>query len=247
MEKKYFYEVFENMSRQGPGSNTATKKAFRMIKGYLPDDPKIIDIGCGKGTQTIQISEMVDADIIAIDNHPFFIEFLKNRTELKTRCARIIPKTGDMTKLKYKKEQFDLVWSEGAIFIIGFKKGLEYWKKFIKHEGFLVVTEAVWLKNDIPEELKKFWDQEYPEIGTIDEKKEIIQKAGYGLFSHFSLPSKAWVDFYGNMANEIENARKKYMDNQKAQEVYNKLQYEIDMFNKYEGYYGYEFFIMMNK
>ncbi|WP_373463197.1 hypothetical protein [Bacillus sp. SORGH_AS_0510] len=36
-----------------------------------------------------------------------------------------------MKSLPYDEGQFDIIWSEGAIFIIGFEKGLREWKKYL--------------------------------------------------------------------------------------------------------------------
>jgi SAM-dependent methyltransferase len=39
------------------------------------------------------------------------------------------------------KQKFDLIWSEGAVFIIGFEKGLKEFKKHLKPGGFMPDAE----------------------------------------------------------------------------------------------------------
>ena len=44
-----------------------------------------------------------------------------------------------MFEMNFSKESFDIIWSEGSIYAIGFEKGLTDWKKFIKTNGYLAV------------------------------------------------------------------------------------------------------------
>lgn len=46
-----------------------------------------------------------------------------------------------MFELPFSANTFDIIWSEGAIFIIGFEQGLREWKPFLKLGGYLVLSE----------------------------------------------------------------------------------------------------------
>ena len=70
-----FWEIHSGNPREGPREFQSTKRAFDMLKD-LPSNPRILDIGCGPGTQTIDLSLLTDGTIIAIDNHPQFLEDL---------------------------------------------------------------------------------------------------------------------------------------------------------------------------
>lgn len=56
MEDFLICRLFEGIPRQGPGDNEHTEKAFRMIPKF-PENAKILDIGCGKGMQTIALAK----------------------------------------------------------------------------------------------------------------------------------------------------------------------------------------------
>jgi hypothetical protein len=43
-----FFEVHSGLLREGPGDNESTKKAYFMLQD-LPENPLILDIGCGPG------------------------------------------------------------------------------------------------------------------------------------------------------------------------------------------------------
>lgn len=49
--------------------------------------------------------------------------------------------------MDFVPESFDLIWAEGYIYIIGFKKGLQDWKKFLKPGGYLICSEISWFKD----------------------------------------------------------------------------------------------------
>ena len=54
-----------------------------------------------------------------------------------------------MDDLPFEREEFDIVWSEGAVYNMGFRKGVNYWKDFIKDGGILAVTELSWITENV--------------------------------------------------------------------------------------------------
>jgi len=51
MEESVIFEIFDGLPLQGPDSNECTRKAFDQLPSLL-QDARILDIGCGLGTQT---------------------------------------------------------------------------------------------------------------------------------------------------------------------------------------------------
>jgi SAM-dependent methyltransferase len=150
----------------------------------------------------------------------------------------------DMKKMGFDHESFDLIWSEGAIYLMGFKNGLEKIRRFLKPEGYVAVSEAVWLKPDPPEDLVKLW-KEYPEIDSIEKKLKIISDLDYRIVGHFVLPNASWTEPYYNplekRARELEPVWGK---EPVGMEVINEARFEIEMYKKYNHFYGYCFFVM---
>jgi SAM-dependent methyltransferase len=52
-----------------------------------------------------------------------------------------------MDALDFDDETFDIIWSEGAIYIMGFETGVKQWRNFLKPGGYLAVSEITWLTN----------------------------------------------------------------------------------------------------
>jgi len=243
---EYFYELFRSLPRGGPGNNKSTRKAFSYLK-KLPSEPLILDIGCGHGMQTIELARISKGKIIALDNYQPFLDILMQNVTKEGFDGRIIPKNQSMLEMDFKNDKFDVIWSEGAIFVMGFQNGLKKCYQLLKNNGYFVVSEAVLLLPDLPQPLKEFWDEVYPAIKDIKSNISLIKNEGFDVLSHFTLPKSCWVDFYSQMSKKIKELKKKYRDNNTALEVFERCDKETKIYDKYSDYFGYEFFIMQKK
>jgi ubiquinone/menaquinone biosynthesis C-methylase UbiE len=244
---KVFWELHSGLPREGPGDNESTRRAYLMLQ-ELPANPRILDIGCGPGMQTIELAKLSNGQIDALDNHQPFLEDLKRRAKKEGVREKINAVNGDMFALNYEDNSFDLIWCEGAIFIIGFEKGLREWRKLLTDKGYLVVSELPWLKPNPPEEIRRFMEEEYPAIKTIKENLEIARKCEYHIVSYFILPDKSWwTNYYTPMETKIASLKSKYREDEEAMNVLASHEQEIEMYRKYSDYYGYVFYILQTE
>jgi SAM-dependent methyltransferase len=243
-EMKYLYELFEALPRCGPGNNESTCRAFSAI-AEPPEQPLILDIGCGPGVQTIELARISNGIITALDNHqPFLDTLLKAAREAGVE-KNIVTKNMSMLDMDFEKNTFDIIWSEGALYCMGFRSGLRKCHQLLKDGGYLAVSECVYLASGKPEPVTKFFDREYPEIKDIKGNIELIQNEGFALLSHFTLPESAWLDsYYLPMEEELVRLTKKYTGKKIASNVFEQARQEIEIYKKYSRFYGYEFFIM---
>ena len=124
-----FFEIHRDLPREAPGSDACTARALSMIPA-LPDDPRILDIGCGPGAQTLVLARQTGGRVTAIDTHQPFLDDLARRAERAGLTSRVHPQLGDMTALDFEEASFDVIWSEGAIYIMGLREGLTAWRRF---------------------------------------------------------------------------------------------------------------------
>ncbi|MFP4025942.1 MAG: class I SAM-dependent methyltransferase [Thiohalospira sp.] len=238
-------EYFSNLERQGPGSPEVTLKALSFIDN-LTDNSRIADIGCGTGGQTMVLAKHAPGQITGIDLFPKFIDLFNTQAKKLSLSNRVKGVVGSMDHLTFEKESLDLIWSEGAIYNIGFKKGIREWRKFLKKEGYLAVTEVSWFTEERPEEIQQFWKDAYPEIDTIPRKVMQMQEAGYIPVASFILPENCWTDhFYVPQERVQKKFLEKYRGNQSAEEFIASERHEAQLYLKYKAYYGYVFYIGM--
>jgi len=152
---KLICEYFSSVERQGPGSPELTIKALSFIDN-LAAESKIADIGCGTGGQTMVIANHTLGHITGIDLFPTFIDLLNVNIQKLNLQDRVNGVVGSMDNLSFQNEELDLIWSEGAIYNIGFERGINEWRKFLKPGGFIVVSEASWFTEGRPAEIEEF-------------------------------------------------------------------------------------------
>jgi len=236
-------EYYSNVERQGPGSPEVTLKALSFIDN-LNSESLIADIGCGTGGQTMVLSQNTEGCITGIDIFPTFIDLFNanaRKLNLQDRTKGVV---ASMDKLPFQKEEFDLIWSEGAIYNIGFERGLKEWREYLKPGGYVAVSEASWFTEERPDEIKEFWLDAYPGIDTISNKVEQLQKAGYMPVATFILPENCWTEhFYDPQVSAQEEFLKRYEGDKTAEEFIANQRHETQLYYKYKEYYGYVFYI----
>jgi len=236
-------EYFSYLERQGPGSPEVTIKALSFIDN-LNNNSLIADIGCGSGGQTMVLAQHAPGKITGIDLFPVFIDLFNRNVEklnLKDTVKGIV---GSMDNLPFRDEDLDLIWSEGAIYNIGFEKGLNEWRKYLKNGGYIAVSEVSWFTQERPAEIEEFWLDAYPEIDTIPVKIAQMQKAGYIPIASFILPENCWIDyFYAPQVKAQEIFLEKNAGNKSAVEFIANQRHETKLYYRYKEYYGYVFYI----
>ena len=236
------YDFFSNSERQGPGSSEETLRALSFING-LTEKSKIADIGCGTGGQTMVLGQNTPCEIIGVDAWPDFIDQFNQNARSKNLQNRVKGIVGNMENLPFEEEELDLIWSEGAIYNIGFERGLNEWRKFLKKGGYIAVTENTWFSEERPAEIQDFWQKAYPEIDTIPNKVAQMQKAGYLPIATYVLPETIWTAYYTWQTLRREAFLKKYSGNKAVEEFIDAQRYEAELYYKYKEYYGYVFYI----
>lgn len=239
-----FVELSEGLPRQGPGSTEATLRALSMVQG-LPAHPRILDVGCGPGAQTIALARATGSEIIALDNRPRFLDEMFARATMAGVISQIKPICGSMFKMDFPDASFDLFWSEGAIYIMGFGAGLSACRRFLKPGGSIVVSELTWLTDSPPAEVRDRWAQEYPAMQTIDTNLKIAADAGYADIKTFILPTADWwAYYYGPAEARVAEVRARHAGEPETVALLDDIRREYDLFRAYSDSYGYVFYVM---
>jgi SAM-dependent methyltransferase len=209
------------------------------------ESPRILDIWCGPGGPTIELARLSGGHVIGIDIHQPYLDRLSQKIEEAGRTDRMEAINCSMFEMPFPDESFDIVWAEGSVYLVGFERGLNVWRRFITPNGFLVVHEMTWLRPEPPQEISDYWNELYPGIETVAENMDLIPNCGYDLIGHFTLPEDAWwTECYGPLEERIRELRDKYVGDAAALATLDEEQWEIDMYRKCQQWYGSVFFVM---
>lgn len=242
-----FFKIYEGLDREGPGSFEMTKRAFDMCEG-LPEKPEILELGAGSGGATLALLQMGEPIVTATEIHQPFLDVMIERAKAAKVEDRLIAAVMDMGEIQAEPESFDLIWCEGAAYIMGVDKALVYWKQFLKPGGCLVFSDAVWLSPEIrdnaPAPLKKFWAEGYPVMRTAEENVAAAESFGYTSLGNFTIDDQCWDDFYADVDRRIDEIEPLYGDDENGRAIIDSTRHEYKIYKDHPGTYGYEMHVL---
>ncbi len=243
-QRRIFFEIHDDLPRQAPGNFDCAQRALELA-GPLPERPRVLDIGCGPGMQTMHLAQLLPGAIIrAVEAYEPFVEEVRKRAEEAGVADRVVGQVGDMTALDVRPGSIDLIWCEGAAYIMGVERALRNWRDLLKPGGKLAVTEAVWLREDAPIPVRRCWE-EYPGMRDVAAQYALVDACGYKLLGDFVLPPEAWWDdYYTPLEERVAAMEEKYKDDAAAMAVIKESREEIEVYREYSDFYGYIFLIM---
>jgi len=240
LQLQLLVDLHKNALRQGPGGEAETKQALDLAGLDRSRPLKIADIGCGTGASTILLAKELDAEITAVDFLPEFLDELQTRAKDHGVAERITTLTCSMDALPFSDEAFDVIWSEGAVYNMGFEAGVSAWRRYLKPGGRLIVSEITWLGATRPPEIQSHWESEYPEIDVASAKIGILERHGYSPLAYFFLPPHCWLEnYYRPMQNRFDAFLERHGRSDQAKAIVEAEKHEITLYEKYGEYYSY--------
>lgn len=238
-------DLHRDGARQGPGSTAETLRALDLTRIDPAAALKVADIGCGTGASALVLaSHLPGARITAVDLFPEILDLLAERARASGCADRIDTLAASMAALPFEAGSLDLIWSEGAIYNLGFQAGLTAWRPLLRAGGVIAVSELTWLQPDPPHEIRQYWDAEYPEIGTATEKIAILESAGYDLLGYLALPPSCWIDnYHAPTEQRIPAFLERHADRPQAAAVVAMERQEMELYRRYQDWFSYGFYV----
>lgn len=231
-------------ARQGPGSASETRRAIELARLDPRERLVVADLGCGTGASSVVLAKTLNAHVIALDFAAPFIDRLRARVSEEGLSDRIEGVVGLMESLPFRDEQFDVIWSEGAIYTIGFGEGLRAWRRCLRPGGVVAVTEMTWTTATRPERVEAHWTAEYPGIATASAKLRIVEEEGYEPLGLFFLPSDCWErNYYEPLRAGFPAFLARHGHSEPARRIVHAEEAEMSLFREYGAWYGYAFYI----
>ena len=237
-------DLHKDGARQGPGGERETRLAVELTGISAESNLRVADIGCGTGASTLVLAKALDAQIAAVDFLPVFLERLDAAAAREQLTDRITTLEASMENLPFADESFDLIWSEGAIYNMGFANGVESWGRFLKPGGVLAVSELTWLTDERPKELHDHWSREYPEVDTASAKIAVLERLGLSPLGYFTLPETCWLEnYYRPIQQRLPEFLERHGNSSSAQAHANAEKEEIALYERFKLYVSYGFYI----
>jgi SAM-dependent methyltransferase len=237
-------DLHKDGQRQGPGGDGESERAINLAQLDRNAPLKIADIGCGTGASTLTLARLLNAQITAVDFLQDFLDVLMRNAERDGVSGNITPLCASMDDLPFADGEFDVIWSEGAIYNIGFEKGVTDWCRFLKPGGILVVSEMTWLSTSRPDYIQQHWLGEYPEVDLASSKIAVLEKSGYSPVGYFVLPEHCWQhNYYRPMEARFADFLSRNGNSAAARAIVEAERAEIALYKSYKAYYSYGVYI----
>jgi len=236
--------LHSDMPRQGPGSDDATRDALRRLPA-LPSNPRIFDLGCGPGAQTVVLARHFQTPIVALDIHEPYLAQLRHAAEGAGLSQYIETCHARMEDLNEPLTSIDLIWLEGAIYLVGFEAGLCMFRPLLRDDGLVVASEITWLEHPPSEEALAFWNVAYPAMASVETNIRRARDAGYEVLDHFALPRSAWWDdYYTPLRKRVTMLRPQAPAGSALANVLDEAEREMALHERNSDAYSYVFYIM---
>lgn len=241
---KLLMDFHRDATRQGPGGEAETRRALELAGLDRSHPLKIADIGCGTGASTLLLAKELDAEITAVDFLAGFLDELQCRALDEGVAGKITTLDCSMDQLPFAEREFDVIWSEGAVYNMGFEAGVTAWKRFLKPGGKLIVSEITWLSATRPPDLQSYWDEAYPEIDVASAKIAVLERHGYCPEAYFVLPPHCWVEnYYRPMQRRFDGFLERHGRSEEARAIVAGEEREIALYEQYSTYYSYGMYL----
>jgi len=149
-----------------------------------------------------------------------------------------------MQALPFADGAFDAIWSEGAIYNMGFAAGIAAWRRHLKPGGVLAVSELTWLTDRRPEDLQAHWEGEYPEVDTASAKMAVLERLGFSPIGYFPLPERCWLDnYYRPMRQRFPAFLQRHQASAAARAIVAAEENEIALYERYRAFVSYGYYV----
>jgi len=231
-------------ARQGPGSPEQTRRAIELAGLDRRPDLRIADLGCGTGAATLQLAALQGAQVTALDLVQPFLDRLEQAARAAGLDARVRTLCASMDAPPLPACSLDAIWSEGAIYNIGFAQGLKAWQPLLAPGGVLAVSDLTWLGRDRPDPLTEHWTRAYPGVDTAAARLALIEAEGLAPVGYFVLPPEAWLaQYYRPLAARFDAFLHRHGHSDAARALVAAEKAEIALYERYSAHVSYGFYI----
>jgi SAM-dependent methyltransferase len=162
-----------------------TREAYALLP--VMDHRRILDIGCGSGSATMELVRLGGSEVIGIDTDAAALSEMKRRLEADGLGDRVEVASTSLLDVSFPDESFDVLWEEGALHLLDRGRSLPVCHRLLKPGGFLVMHETV---------------------AWFEEAGDWLRTVGFRVFDQVLLPKRSWwTDYYEPLEARIRALR----------------------------------------
>lgn len=229
------------LPREGPGDERLTAQIYALLHD-LPAEPRVADMGSGSGAATLVLAR-AGARVTAVETAPALLQRLRERAVREGLASRVRTLLHSMDAVAEDEGPFDLIWSEAAVYNVGFDYGLRGWRDLLAPGGYVVVSDLSWFVDAPPAEVQDFWRGAYPSMRTVAANEAACMAAGYRWLGSVRLPDAAWEAFDAAQRARCREWRARGATPDEAA-VVAEVEEEMRIRASYRATYGYVFYLM---
>jgi len=215
-------------------------KAGRILK--LNEKSRVIDFGCGYAEMLVLWAKEFGISGVGIEVREHACNRARNKVESNGFSDRIEIVCMKGADYEFKPEAFDVAACVGATFIWGgFRETIQSMRKAVKPGGRLLIGEAYWKKDDVPEEYCK------QNEGTVSEYELMMMAREEGFDFEYLIRSSIddWDNYEAaNWLGALAWADE-HPDHPQHKELIDMLHHEQDIYTRYtREYHGWAMYAL---
>lgn len=195
-----FFTLHRDLSREGPGEAEDILWAAACAK--TPRNAQVVDAGCGPGGDIATLLQVApEGHVTALDKTAQFVDVARAAWAEDDRVTVL---KADMTRII---NEYDLIWSAGAVYFIGVTEALTAWRRSLRKGGAIAFSEICWFTDSPSDRPKRFWSEGYPNMRTEAGVAAQIEAAGFEIIGQRRLSDAAWEAYFGPLDTRIAQLR----------------------------------------
>jgi SAM-dependent methyltransferase len=176
---------------------------------------------------TVALAQWSGGTVTGIDIDEAALQRLAQRAKQAGVMNQVTIIARSMTNMDFPEASFDVIWAEGAIAVIGFKRGLTQWKPLLKPGGYMVIHD---------------------DGHNIPRKQEQVVTHGYTLIDSFFLDEQVWWDeYYSPLAQRMDQFQAEAQQDPALAAKLASSQREINGFHHHPERYRSVFFVLQRQ
>lgn len=160
---------------------TLSRLLVYKVQQYVPDPVNILDVGCGKmGTSVLLARKFEESFIWGVDNSRYCTEYCRTIPYVQKNSDRFSILNIDFIKLGFPTSWFNVIFAlESLQFCIDLNSLFKKWRKGIKDESVIVISQMVHSDNVSIEDVEK-------SIASINKNHQSVIHGRKAMMEHLS-------------------------------------------------------------